>query len=368
MKKSPTSKPNPSEVFNRIGRVSTVKYFVQHYGVLPSSMDQRLPYKEVSEAYPKILEIFGEMKLDLKSLYKRWRIAKFADSEEKEDTVIMDVLESSTHRLCVELSMYPGNILFEFFYDQSEAGMEQHILETTRRLRAELGENKSPTFEVLIKSDGDFDTEKVVVDVFDIELERNYNDDLPEVDEVIQTSIGEKKSGLILLHGIPGTGKTSYIKSLLTRNQQSKFIFIPNDFVQEILQPQFMTFLLQHRDSILVIEDAEKVIMSRQDSGQNSVVSTILQITDGLFSDYLNIKIICTFNTDVSRIDKALFRKGRMIAFYEFKELSKEKARALLPADTHDKLPERLTLAEIYNIREKSFTVGLGKKQIGFRR
>ena len=358
---------NLPDIFDRIGRISITKYFLLRYDKLPSTMNQRLPIPEMSEVYPRLLTIFEEMKFDVDSLFKRWRIAKFADSEDKEDVVVLDVLQSNAHKLCIELSMYPGNLLVEFLYDQSEPELEQRVLATARRIRAELGENKSPTFEVLTRSDGDFDTEKVVVDSFDIALEQNYNDDLQEVDEVIQRSIGEKKSGLILLHGIPGTGKTSYIKSLLARHEKSKFIFIPNDFVQEILQPQFMTFLLQHRDSILVIEDAEKVIMSRQNSGQNSVVSTILQITDGLFSDYLNIKIICTFNTDVSRIDQALFRKGRMIAFYEFKELSEEKARKLLPEELQDQLPERLTLAEIYNIREKTFKVGKTKK-IGFRR
>lgn len=133
-----------------------------------------------------------------------------------------------------------------------------------------------------------------------------------------------------------------------------------------LLQPGFISFLLTKKDSILVIEDAEKVIMSRNDSGQNSVVSTILQITDGLFSDFLNIKVVCTFNTDVSRIDKALFRKGRMIAFYEFGELSEDKARAVLAEGAA--MPRTRTLAEIFNAGTDNFAESADNKRIGFNR
>ena len=58
-------------------------------------------------------------------------------------------------------------------------------------------------------------------------------------------------------------------------------------------------------------------------------VSALLNITDGLLSDWLNIQLICSFNSDISKIDSALMRKGRLIAKYEFKELEVEKANAL---------------------------------------
>ncbi|MDD4149264.1 MAG: ATPase, partial [Bacteroidales bacterium] len=48
-----------------------------------------------------------------------------------------------------------------------------------------------------------------------------------------------------------------------------------------------------------------------------------------LLSDALGIKLICTFNTNISKIDKALVRKGRMLTRYEFKELTIDKASVL---------------------------------------
>ena len=127
-----------------------------------------------------------------------------------------------------------------------------------------------------------------------------------------------------------------------------------------------MSFLLKNRNSILVIEDAEKVITTRENLSENSVVSTILQLTDGLFSDYLNIKIICTFNTNIDRVDKALLRKGRLIANYEFKPLSVEKSNELLKALGHHSNGADMTLADIFNMAEKAFDSTGHKKKIGF--
>ena len=83
---------------------------------------------------------------------------------------------------------------------------------------------------------------------------------------------------------------------------------------------------IENPDSIFVIEDAENIVLDRERNG-NSSVSALLNISDGLLSDCLNIQIICSFNTDVSKIDNALLRKGRLIAKYDFQDLEVEKAR-----------------------------------------
>lgn len=67
----------------------------------------------------------------------------------------------------------------------------------------------------------------------------------------------------------------------------------------------------------IVIEDAEDLLVSR-DTNHNSGISMLLNLTDGLLGQSLGIQVICTFNTHVSNIDRALLRKGRLIALYEF--------------------------------------------------
>ena len=68
---------------------------------------------------------------------------------------------------------------------------------------------------------------------------------------------------MILLHGDPGTGKTTYIKHLIYKFLDKEFIFIQNDFVRDLLKPSFISFLLQNKNAILIIEDAEKVVVTR---------------------------------------------------------------------------------------------------------
>ena len=114
-----------------------------------------------------------------------------------------------------------------------------------------------------------------------------------------------------------------------------------------------------------MIEDAEKVLTSREHVKEESVVSTILQLTDGLFSDYLNIKIICTFNTNLSEIDNALLRKGRIIAKYEFLPLSIEKTNQLLHSLGISPQKEEMTIANIYNHSKEKYTNKESRK-IGF--
>jgi hypothetical protein len=79
----------------------------------------------------------------------------------------------------------------------------------------------------------------------------------------------------------------------------------------------------------------------------------------------LNIQIICSFNTDLSRVDEALLRKGRLIAKYEFKALETAKAQQLSDQlGFQTKIIKPTILTDIYNQNENDFQQ---KKQgIGF--
>jgi ATP-dependent 26S proteasome regulatory subunit len=121
-------------------------------------------------------------------------------------------------------------------------------------------------------------------------------------------------------------------------------------------------------NSILVIEDAENIISARETTG-SSAVADLLNITDGLLGDCLRVQIICTFNTDIRKIDQALLRNGRLIASYEFKELSVEKAQQLsIMLGQEKQITEPMTLSNIYNTDKFYFQRNKTKKSIGFNR
>jgi hypothetical protein len=195
----------------------------------------------------------------------------------------------------------------------------------------------------------------------------NYNDDFLKIHQAIIKRLSKKSDkGLVLLHGKPGTGKTSYIRYLISKLNKSVF-FLPPNMASAITNPDLISILIDNPNSVFVIEDAENIIMDREKEG-NSPVSALLNISDGLLADCLNIQIICSFNTDISKIDNALMRKGRLIAKYEFKELELEKAKQLsqkLGFNTH--LTGPMTLAAIYNQTDQEFQNKNIRPSIGFR-
>jgi ATP-dependent 26S proteasome regulatory subunit len=132
------------------------------------------------------------------------------------------------------------------------------------------------------------------------------------------------------------------------------------------MNPDFIDLLIDNPNAVLVIEDAENIIMDRKVNSSSSV-SNLLNLSDGLLSDCLNVQIICTFNSSLSLVDDALIRKGRLIARYEFGKLDVEKARRLSDHLGLNQVIRRpMTLAEITNPGEPVTQVK-PEIRIGFR-
>lgn len=135
--------------------------------------------------------------------------------------------------------------------------------------------------------------------------------------------------------------------------KNKKLIYVPPDMAKEISKPHFLPFLLQYPNSILIIEDAENIIRDRNELefDASQAVANLLNLSDGLLGDATHMQIIATFNCDLSKIDKALLRKGRLIAHYEFGTIDIDDAKNLSSklgfGIEHITAP--MTLADIYN-------------------
>ncbi len=213
---------------------------------------------------------------------------------------------------------------------------------------------------------GGYDINSFAIKKQEIDIKKQYNDDFEEVSEVIIKRLNtENDKGLVLLHGKAGTGKTSYIR-YLTSQVNKKMIFLSPDMMHKISSPDFVGILANYPNTVIILEDAENVIEERKGGG-DSAMSNLLNLTDGLLADCLKIQLICSFNTDVSHIDKALLRKGRLIAKYEFKELEQKKAQALSDSiGFKTKIEAPTILAELFNQDEKNYSSDNSQK-IGFK-
>lgn len=202
-----------------------------------------------------------------------------------------------------------------------------------------------------------------------IDIPANYGEKFVKVHNKIVEKLNDPLGkGLVLLHGVPGTGKTSYIRHLC-KEIKKEIIFLPPFLAENIAGPDFIPFLLDHTNSILIIEDAEKVVLDREGDGSNrQSVANLLNMTDGILSDCLSIQILATFNTTRERIDKALLRKGRLIAEWKFDALDVDQANKLLKKLGKDYVTDvPMTLTDIYNFEEELNVVQKEAGKIGFR-
>lgn len=200
-----------------------------------------------------------------------------------------------------------------------------------------------------------------------LDLDLFYEDDFKETDETIRKRLSQKNDkGIVLLHGLPGTGKTTYLRYLVGKIKK-RVLFLSPSVAGNLMNPDFIELLIDNPNTVLIIEDAENIIMDRKHNS-GSAVSNLLNISDGLLADFLNVQLICMFNSSLTMVDSALMRKGRLIAKYEFGKLGISKAQRLSEHFGFDSMINQpMTIAEIANPHEKVQQIEK-MEVIGFRR
>jgi len=216
----------------------------------------------------------------------------------------------------------------------------------------------TPTFNIINSSYGMLRSERVEITTEGLPAEGNldlyYGEDFPAWhDQFVATIVG-KKSGLSLIEGSPGTGKTTYLRLLMAKLKEThRFYYLPPSSLSCLVQTELVDFWVEENERhgrkkrfVIILEDCEAALMTRANDNR-SQVSAILNITDGMFADFLRTHVICTINCPSSRLDPALLRPGRLVAHRHFGRLPSTQAGKLAVY-----LEKKLSPAEDYSLAE----------------
>jgi len=146
-----------------------------------------------------------------------------------------------------------------------------------------------------------------------------------------------------LLYGLPGTGKTSTVHAIASKYKRNVYFVSINSSFKDTTVIELLSTVKDN--SIILFEDIDRYI----DSDKNEFsIMPILSSMDGILARH-NVLIFITTN-DISKIDEALFRPGRIDVKLEYKYCSKHQVEKLykLFYDTDEKVNEFINKVEEY--------------------
>ncbi len=248
-----------------------------------------------------------------------------------------------------------------------EEKLNEYIYKCTLKKIEE--EEKPVIYMIEVNNNGFHLQEHSVDDNFEIKnLDIHYGFGFEKFHNDLMNRFKHDTKGLVLFHGEPGTGKTYYIRHLLRKMPANNkiVIYMPPNLVDHLVEPSFMTFLsgeiAEHSADgnfcVLLIEDAEPLLAQRDSGSRIQGITNLLNMTDGLLNDMLNLQIVCTFNVHLKKLDKALLRPGRLIARKEFKAMNALDANRLanqLGIKHH--FTSKATLSEVYSMLKDKNTL-----------
>jgi hypothetical protein len=173
-------------------------------------------------------------------------------------------------------------------------------------------------------------------------IRRNYTAPVAEaLDRVMGLGRDEVSGRLLLLHGPPGTGKTTALRALA----RSWGSWCQADCV---LDPEALfgtpSYLMEvavgdededgdgdeRRWRLLILEDCDELIRgeAKQSTGQG--LSRLLNLTDGMLGQGRDVLVAITTNEDLARLHPAVVRPGRCLAQIEIGRLTRTESLAWL--------------------------------------
>lgn len=153
----------------------------------------------------------------------------------------------------------------------------------------------------------------------------------------------ESSASILILIGPLGTGKTSWIRGLLTATSSSANVTYDEAILSK---DSLFSDFIEGSSNVLVIEDADIFLSARKDG--NAMMHRFLNVGDGLVTVKGKKIIFSTNLPSIKDIDEALLRPGRCHDVLHFEELTKIQA---------DKLAKKIGINYHFEDGKETFTV-----------